>query len=76
MSARPCQHAKASILARHDRCCRARLLLFPRGRKHRGGGFGSTYVALEGALENKLLSHIEFFVEMGSTKRRSGGLGG
>lgn len=37
---------------------------------------GQTYVALEGALENKLLSHIEFFVEMGSTKRRSGGLGG
>lgn len=41
-----------------------------------GVGSGSTYVALEGALENKLLSHIEFFVEIGSTKRRSGGLEG
>lgn len=41
-----------------------------------GVGLGSTYVALEGALENKLLSHIEFFVEIRSTKRRSGGLGG
>lgn len=41
-----------------------------------GVGLGSTYVALEGALENKLLSHIESFVEIRSTKRRSGGLGG
>lgn len=41
-----------------------------------GVGSGSTYVALEGALENKLLSHVEVFVEMVSTKRRSGGLKG
>jgi hypothetical protein len=36
---------------------------------------GQTYVALESALENKLLSHIGFFVEIGSTKRRSGVVG-
>lgn len=39
-------------------------------------GFGSTYVALEGALEYELLSHIEFLFTIYSTKSRSGGWDG
>lgn len=65
---------RASVLAQHGRCCRARRLLVPWGRKHRGVDSGSTYVALEGALENKLLSHVGILCRNGINKEEVWGV--
>lgn len=39
-------------------------------RLHRRRGGGQTYVALEGALENELLSHTECFVDRKADQQR------